>query len=124
MVELEDQGYTAYVKCSQYKSVITISKIPNFHWHQHFYQTASGQRLIGVSILDLGEEFMGRLFGMLKDRHNDTGMVVIDNETTVNSGHKFEVKNYDNLDFIFDESNINNIIHHSAQYLKIILLVG
>ena len=57
-----------------------------------------------VSILDLGEEFMGRLFGMMKDNHNATGVITIKNECSFD-GHSYDIKDYDNLDFLFGDDH-------------------
>ena len=76
------------------------------------------------NLLDLGEEFMGRLFGMMKERH-DTGQIIfylgpkgaVGNNTW--KKFKYNVCDWDNLDFIFRrgigvDHPMRNVDHHGA----------
>lgn len=92
MIELEDQGFSIK-KCtySPFSMVLNIFST-NLTLGKYNYDA--------FSIMDLGEEFIGRLFGMMKDKHN-SGRILINLDYRITT--LFNIMDYDNLDFLFKD---------------------
>ena len=101
VVELEDQYYP--ISIDSYNDVISIK-----------YYEEDIQDDQSLYFRDLGVEFVGRLFGMMKDRHNNIGRIrfIFDKLYGVAKEVDFNVRDYNNLDFMFDWTGEEKVWDH------------
>ena len=125
VVELQDEGYSFDISgYDQWGNILTGGDVHEIAIR--IYRTRiMGREVIMsfktlISLKELGEEFLGRLFGMMKDRH-EGGKITLDNE--YGGVYCFKVLNYDSLDFLFDEGN-SDVIRYCKNFTIKLMVDG